>query len=61
MITILVKTFLISSIMFLSILFLMKKNVFKDNRKIEEYVSVLGIVAMFAAYVSLLLTIVLWY
>lgn len=61
MIAILVKTFLISSIIFLSILFLMKRNVFNDNRKIEEYVSVLGIVAMFAAYVSLLLTIVLWY
>lgn len=61
MITILVKTFLISSIMFLSILFLMKRDTFKDNRKIEEYVSVLGVIAMFAAYVSLLLTIVLWY
>jgi hypothetical protein len=61
MIAILVKTFLISSIIFLSILFLMKRNVFNDNRKIKEYVSVLGIVAMFAAYVSLLLTIVLWY
>ena len=61
MITILVKTFLISSIMFLSILFLMKRDAFKDNRKIEEYVSVLNLIAMFAAYVSLLLTIVLWY
>lgn len=60
MIAILIKTFLISSIIFLSILFFIKKNVFKNEPDLGAYASALGVAAMFVAYISLFLTITLW-